>query len=49
MTPDTRDPLANTLIFLLVLAGLGALGYVGWLFVSVVFLGGGSSCPQNLC
>lgn len=49
MTPDTRDPLANLLIFLLVLGGCAALGYVLWLFVSVVFLGGGSSCPQNLC
>lgn len=24
-------------------------GYLAYLFVTVVYLGGGSSCPQNLC
>jgi hypothetical protein len=25
------------------------IAYVLYLFISVVFLGGGSACPQNLC
>lgn len=31
-----------------VIATVG-FGYLAYLFVTVIFLGGGSSCPQNSC
>jgi hypothetical protein len=46
MKPD----LFTILLWLAYVAiGAGAAAVIVFLFVSVVFLGGGSSCPQNLC
>ena len=34
---------------LFAVAGFTAILYLVWLFVSVIFLGESSACPQNLC
>ena len=43
------DPLLLIVFVVFAVPAVAALGYVGWLLVSVLFGGGGSSCPQNLC
>jgi hypothetical protein len=44
---------SDPLLTVIGLVGYGiaavAFGYMMYLFISVVFLGGSSSCPQNLC
>lgn len=44
-----KDPLLIALSTGLVCVLLLCLLYVGYLFVSVVYFGGGDACPQNLC
>lgn len=45
-----KADLLTILVWLAYLAvGSAAAAVLVYLFVTVVFLGGGSACPQNLC
>ena len=45
----TIDPMAIVLWVVFGIPAIAVMLWLAWIFVSVVFLGRSSSCPQNLC
>lgn len=43
------DPIGVLAFLVFGVPAILALGYIAYLLVSVLFLGGSSACPQNMC